>query len=268
MIVLAGGAFGSGAFDLALQADSPDGVSTRLSQWLALVPDPLGRDYLVLKATITQSVYAATPNESTKRAELQSRSTVIEWGNDYSYHWRIIIPPDWINYGPTSYAVIAQMHDINAPNVGRRPAVAFEIIDNVMHCNMSNTENPFGVNVFSVPVNAGDELEITCNVHWADGTNAASNSGIIRYYLGNNLVYYSEGKNTWDNGSPSEPNPPYLKSGIYQPNSSDAWWVGKRLTCYHVAGIVAEGFIDPSEFREYVNRSLMPRGKIVSAATL
>lgn len=268
MNVIAGGVFCDGAFDAALQADSPDGVSTRMSEWLSLAPDPLGRDYLVLKATITQGVYAASPGDSTRRSELQSRSTLVEWGRDYSYHWRIIIPPDWINYGQTSYAVIAQMHDINAPGIGRRPAVAFEIIDNVLCCNMSNTSNPFGVNVFSLAIAAGDEVEITCNVHWADGTNSAAVNGTIRYYVGDTLVYSAAGKNTWDDGSPSEPNPPYLKSGIYQPNSEDSWWVGKRLTCYHVAGIVADGFISPSEFRSYVNSRLVSRKKVVSVAVL
>lgn len=268
MNVIAGGVFCAGAFDAALQADSPDGVSTRMSEWLSLVPDPMGRDYLVLKATITQGVYAVSPSDSANRAELQSRSTVIEWGRDYSYHWRIVIPPDWVNHGPTSYAVIAQMHDINAPGVGRRPAVAFEIIDNVLYCNMSNTADPFGVDVFSLPVAAGDEIEITCNVHWADGTNAPADDGVIRYYVGDALVFSATGKNTWDDGSPSEPNPPYLKTGIYQPNSADSWWVGKRLTCYHVAAMVADGFVAPSEFRNYVDTRLVSRKEIASAATL
>lgn len=71
MTVIAGGAWCAGAFATGMQLDSPALVSTAMNQWLRLVPDPLGRNYQVLKAFITQGAYAAAPSESSMCAEAQ-----------------------------------------------------------------------------------------------------------------------------------------------------------------------------------------------------
>lgn len=258
MTVISGGVWCSGAFDLRMQCDSPALVTTRLNQWMQLVPDPLGRAYNVLRCYVSHGDYSAAPSDSSKRAEAQSNSTAVVWGVEYLYHWRIVIPPDWTNYGPSSYAVVMQCHDINAPGVGRRPALAAEIIDNVLHWNMSNTATPFGTSVYSRPVSAGQELEFTLRANWADGTNTAAASGVFDLYEGDTLVYSLRGqKNTWDNGVPSEPNPPYIKAGIYQPNTGDSWWTGRQLTCYHVASIVASADETPQSLREFVDLALV-----------
>lgn len=263
--VISGGVFCAGAFENAMQADSPALTTTVLSQWLHLSPDPLGRDFMVLKSTVTQAAYASAPSDSAKRAEVQSRSTKVEWGKDYTYHWRIIIPIDWINYGASSYAVVAQMHEVNAPNVGRRPTAAFEIIDNVLHLNLSRSSIPAGDSVWSIPIIAGDEIELTVHARWADGTNESDGNGLLRVYHNGALCYSLAGRNTWDNGTPSEPNPPYLKAGIYQPNTGDAWWVGKRLTCYHVAALVADGFETPESCRSFVDSQLKSRSAVLQS---
>ena len=267
MNVVAGGVFCAGAFDNSMQSDSPALTSTALSQWSHLDADPLGRDFMVLKSTITQGAYVAAPSDSAKRAEVQSRSVKVLWGQNYTYHWRIIIPTDWINYGATSYAIVAQMHDVNAPGIGRRPSAAFEIIDNILSLNLSRTAIPTGFSGWSIPIRAGDEIELTVHARWADGTNEADGNGVFRAYHNGSLCYSISGRNTWDNGAPSEPNPPFLKAGIYQPNTGDAWWVGKRLTCYHVAAFVAGGFETPESCRAYVDGLLKSRSAVFPAKT-
>lgn len=253
MDIKAGGVFCANGFGNKMQCDSPALVTTALNQWVSLAPDPLGRDFMVLKASVAERDYSYAPSDRSKRAELQIISTVNGWGEDQTYHWRIVIPKDWVNFGPSSYAVIAQLHDVNAPGIGRRPSVAFEIIDNVLYCNMSNTANPNGVAVCSMPVEAGMDFSITVHAHWADGINESAAAGIFRVYFNGLLRYEGNGiKNTWDNGSPSEPNPPYLKCGIYQPNSTDSWWIGRRLTSYVVAAFVVSGFIEPNACMSYV----------------
>lgn len=257
MSILAGGAWCANAFDLRMQVDSPALVTTRLNQWFGLAPDPLGRPYLVARAHLTQAAYAAAPSSSSMRAEVQSHSATLNWGTEYVYQWRFIVPPDWVNYGPSSYAVVAQAHDVNAGGVGRRPALAAEVVDNVLHWVLSTTASPAGVTVYSAPIAAGQEIEFTLRANWADGTFVAAAAGVFDLYQGDALVYSLPGqKNTWDDGSPSEPNPPYLKAGIYQPNSGDAWWIGRQLTCFHVASIVASADETPASLRAYVDAHL------------
>lgn len=257
MSVISGGTWCAGAFRNRMQIDSPALVTTALNQWMGLAPDPLGRDYLVARAHITHGAYASAPSDSSKRAECQSQSAAVVWGTEYVYHWRIVIPPDWVNYGPSSYAVIAQAHDVNAPNVGRRPALAVEVVNNVLQWVLSNTADPLGTAVFSTPITPGQELEFTLRVLWADGTKVPAAQGVFDIYMGDQLVYRRAGqKNTWDDGTPTEPSPPYIKAGIYQPNSSDLWWIGRQLTCYHVATLIATADETPQSLRALVNADL------------
>lgn len=254
MTILSGGVWCNRAFDLRMQCDSPALVTTRLNQWLQLTSNPRGFPHQVLKASISHGDYIAAPSDSSKRAEVQSLSTTLVWGTEYVYYWRIIIPEDWINYGASSYAVVMQCHDINAPGVGRRPALAAEIIDNILYWTMSNTATPFGISVYNTPISAGQELEFTLRANWADGTLVPAANGVFDLYHNDILVYSLPGqKNTWDNGAPSEPNPPYIKAGIYQPNSTDAWWLGRQLSCFHIATIVASADETPQTLRSFVD---------------
>jgi hypothetical protein len=241
-----------------MQSDTPvPSASTQLNQYAYLVSDPLGRPYNVLRTYCAQSVYAALGTDGAKRAECQAQSTVEVWGTTYAHQWRIVVPPDWVNYGASSYAVIAQCHDVNVAAVGRRPTLACEIVNNVAHWNMSNTANPAGVNVYSKNIAAGQELEFTLIVRWADGTNDAAANGRFDLYDGDRLVYSLTGqKNTWDGNSTTEPNPPYIKAGIYQPNTGDSWWAGRQLTMFHVATVVGTADETPASLRAWVNARL------------
>ncbi len=257
MSVLAGGVWCDGAFDRRMQCDSPAGTAYLLSPWLRLVPDPLGRPYNVLRAWISQGNYAASPSDSTKRAEAQVQSAVCPWGVTYVHHWRMVVPPDLVNYGASSYAVVAQCHDVNVAGVGRRPSLAVEVINNVLFWNFSNTANSAGVNVYSRPIAAGQELEFTLRVRWADGTNEAAANGLVQIYDGDTLVYSASGaKNTWDGNATTEPNPPYLKAGIYQPHTGDSWWPGRQLAMFHIASLTATADETPASLRAYVDARL------------
>lgn len=258
MSILAGGVWCDGAFRNRMQSDTPiPSASTQLNQWACMAPDPLERPFNVLRTYCAQGVYAALASDGAKRAEVQAQSTVEVWGTTYVHQWRIVVPPDWVNYGASSYAVIAQCHDVNVGAVGRRPTLACEVINNVAHWNMSNTANAAGVNVYSKPISAGQELEFTLIVRWADGTNDAAANGRFDLYDGDALVYSLTGaKNTWDGNAVSEPNPPYIKAGIYQPNTGDAWWAGRQLAMCHVATIVASAEETPASLRAWVNDRL------------
>ena len=257
MSILAGGVWCDRAFDNRMQADDPSLSTYSLSPWLRLVPDPLGRPYNVLKAWISQGDYAAAPSGSSKRAEAQIQASASAWGTTYVHHWRIVVPRDWVNYGASSYAVVAQCHDVNAASVNRRPTLAAEIIDNVLYWSMSNTGSPAGVSVYSRPITAGQELEFTLRVRWADGTNDAAANGLFELYDGDTLAYRLAGqKNTWDGTAITEPQPPYLKAGIYQPNTGDSWWTGRQLTMYHVASLMASGDETPASLRAWINAKL------------
>ena len=258
MSIIAGGVWADRAFALRMQSDTPvPSATTQLNQYARLVPDDQGRPYNVLRTYCAQSVYAALGTDGAKRAEVQAQSTAEVWGTTYAHHWRIVVPRDWVNHGASSYAVIAQCHDVNAGAVGRRPTLACEIIDGIAHWNMSNTANTGGVDVYSTPVTAGTELEFTLIARWADGTNDAAANGRFDLYHGDSLVYSLIGqKNTWDGNAVTEPNPPYIKAGIYQPNTGDSWWAGRQLAMHHVATIVATADETPASLRAYVDARL------------
>lgn len=258
MTVLAGGVWCDGAFTNRMQSDTPvPSASTALNQYARLVPDDQGRPYNVLRTYCAQSVYAALATDGAKRAETQAQSTVEAWGTAYAHHWRMVVPADWVNYGASSYAVIAQCHDVNAGGVGRRPTLACEVINNVLQWVMSNTASPAGVVVYSRSIAPGQQLEFTLIANWSDGTHVTAAAGRFDLYDGDALVYSLSGqKNTWDDGAPTDANPPYLKAGIYQPNTGDAWWAGRQLSMHHVASIVATADETPQSLRAYVNARL------------
>lgn len=258
MSIVAGGVWCDAALRNRMQTDTPvPSATTQLNQYACLVPDPLGRPYNVLRTYCAQSVFAALGTDGSKRAEVQAQSTAEVWGTTYVHHWRILVPPEWVNYGPSSYAVVAQCHDVNALAVGRRPTLACEVIDNVARWNMSNTANPGGVNVYSKAIVAGEEMEFTLVARWADGTNESAANGMFDLYDGDSLVYSLRGqKNTWDGDAVSEPNPPYIKAGIYQPNTGSSWWAGRQLAMCHVATLVGTEGETPASLRAWVDARL------------
>lgn len=257
MTILAGGAWCDGAFASSMQSDSPTSPTTQLNQYLRLVPDPLGRPYLVLRADCFQSVYAALATSGALRAEASVQSSIEAWGATYAHHWRLIFPGDLPSLGVGQSYTVAQMHDVNAPGVGRRPTLAADVEDDVMSWVLSTTASPTGTVVYSRPIVRGMEIDFTLRARWADGTNEPDANGVFELYERDALVYQSNGtRNTWDNGTPPEPNPPYLKAGVYQPDFGEGWWAGRGLWMYHVASIVATGDETPTSLRRYVDSRL------------
>lgn len=262
MTIISGGVWCDGAFNLRMQADTPlNPATTTLNQYMRLVPDPLGRPYNVMRAVCFQSVAAALGTSGSLRAEAQSPTTAVVWGQTYVYHWRIVVPPDWINYGPSSTATIAQCHEVNAAAVARRPTLDCDIVDNVLKWNLSMTSIPAGVAIYSKNIAPGSEVEFTLRARWADGTNEPAANGVFELHDGGTLVYSLNGqKNTWDGTPVTEPNPPYIKAGIYQPNSGAAWWAGRQLSMCHVATIVADADETPASLRSFVDQRLAANG--------
>ena len=257
MTVLAGGVWCGQAFANRVQGDSPSLSPYQMNEWMQLRPDPLGRPYHVLHAKITQGAYAAAPSDSSMRAEAQGQSSVCSWGAVYLHYWRIVVPSDWVNYGPTSYAVVAQLHDVNSSAVPRRPAIAFEIVDNVLSIVMSLDSAPSGQTLFSKHVSPGDELEIGIRVRWADQDHVPASSGFLEIFDGDRAAAQATGLNTWRDPGLADANPPYLKAGIYQPNTAGAWWTGRQLSMCHVASITADDAETMASLRAWVNARLI-----------
>lgn len=257
MTILVGGVFCAGGFSNNMQCDSPQLTSTQLQQWAHLVPDPLGRNFNVLRCFITQGAYDAAPSSSALRSEIQGIAATTPWGAEYTYYWRMIVPPGWINYGPSSYCAFFQIHDVDAPNIARQPTFIGTVIDNTIYIRLAKTAVPSGAVVATLPFVAGQEIEIFVRARWADGTNDADANGKILIYIDGALMYSDIGnRNTWDNGSPPETAPPFLKCGIYQPNHGDSWWAGKQLTVYHVAAIVGDAHETLATMQAYVSAAL------------
>lgn len=241
-----GGAWCAGVFNPASWLVASPGASvTDLSTWTKLVPDPLGRNYNVLRAYINQSVYLADPGSPRLRAEVQTRVSQLNWGDTHTYQWRMICPPNVVNHGPDVYVIVLQCHDQNAVNVARRPSFDIAYHDGRLEAKLARSADPFGMDIWDRAIAPGEEIEITVRAKWADGTHVAAADGLFELYVNGDLVYQLAGeKNTWDSGTPAEDYPPFLKAGVYQSQNSEAMWAGKDFTWYHVGSIVSN---EPSD---------------------
>lgn len=258
MSILAGGVWCDGAFGRRMLLGSPGISNAALNQWARLVPDPRGRPYHVLRTYISNGAYVAAPGDSTKRAEVQAASDVAQWGRADTMHWRIVAPPDMPTWDAEQSYAIAQMHDVDAALIARRPSMHCEVRGQTLHWEISNDGVPAGRIMYSHTFVPGEELEFTLRVRWADGSHDTAGNAYIMLWHGNQLVYSESGQiNTWIDGTgTSEPNPPYIKAGIYQPNTGAAWWAGRQFWMYHVATIVASGDETPQSLRAYVDARL------------
>lgn len=268
MSILAGGVWCAGAFQNSMRTDSAFNFesTTTLNQYICLSPDPLNRAYNSLRAYCAQGLYAQYGTDEAKRAEVKALSTVEKWGTTYTHYWRIVIPPDWKSYGASTYGVVAQCHDVNGAGVGRRPTLAAEIRNSTLYWVLSLTSNPAGIDLYSVPITPGMELEFTVKVKWADGTNIPASEGTLELFHNDSLVYSRYGqKNTWDGTPVTEPNPPYIKAGIYQPLTDETWWIGRQMEIWHVATIVATADETPSSLRSWVNGQLAVNNNFAKA---
>lgn len=256
MSIILGGAFAAGAFTNFMQSEAAGTANTSLSQWLRLAPDHLGRPYLVLAARISQWDYYNPGGQSKYRSELAGLYTKLAWGQTYCYHWRMTVPKDWYSLGASSVYIVAQLHDVNAGAVGRRPTFAIEIADSTMNFVFSRDSVTAGQAVYSTPVVAGQEYEFTIRVRWADGTNTPDADGLVEIFSGGALVASFAGRNTWAGTAVTEPNPPYLKAGVYQAGPAFTWWDGKSATMYYTAALTATGDESPASIRAQIDAQL------------
>lgn len=265
MSILGGGVWCDGAFGRRLLLGSPGSSNAVLNQWARLVPDPLGRPYHVLRTYISYGAYVAAPGDSTKRSEAQAASDLAEWGRVDTMHWRIVVPPDMPTWDATQSYAIAQMHDVDAAGIPRRPSMHCEVRGQTLYWEISNDAVPAGRIMYSYTFDRGEELEFTLRVRWADGTHDVAGNAYILLWHGDQLVYSESGQiNTWADGTgTSEPNPPYIKAGIYQPDTGAVWWAGRQFWMYHVATIVASGDETPQSLRTYVNARLAANSNAV-----
>lgn len=258
MSVLAGGVWCDGAFGRRLLLGSPGIFNSALNQWARLVPDPLGRPYNVLRTYVSHGAYVAAPGESTKRTEALAASDVAQWGRADTMQWRIVIPPDMPVWDSAQSYAIAQMHDVDNAGIARRPSLHCEVRGQTAYWEISNDGVTAGRILYSYPFTPGEQLEFTLRVRWADGSHDTASNAYLMLWHGDQLVYSESGQiNTWIDGTgTSEPNPPYLKAGIYQPNTSAAWWAGRQFWMYHVATVVATADETPASLRAWVNARL------------
>lgn len=254
-----GGAWAARVFNPAQWlVASPANNTTAWSSWAAMVPDPLGRDYQVLRSYINQSVYLADPGSPRLRAEIQTRVSQLNWGDTHTYQWRMICPKNVVNHGPNVYVIVLQCHDQNAVNVARRPSFDIAYHDGRLEAKLARSANPNGIDIWDREIAPGEEIEITVRAKWADGTHVAAAEGLFELYVNGDLVYQLAGeKNTWDSGTPAEDYPPFLKAGVYQSQNGEAAWEGKEFTWYHVGSIVSNDLSDtPVALRALIDGGL------------
>ena len=256
MTPIIGGVFAAGGFSNNLNSEVAGTTSPSFSQWLHLAPDPLGRPYNCLRAYISQTDYYVPGGQNKYRSEIAGKFQNLSWNQTYIYHWRMVVPRDWINLGASSYLVVFQMHDVNGGSVSRRPTFAGEIANGSLDLVFSRDSVTGGETVYSTPVTAGQEFEITIRVRWADGTNAPDSDGFVEIFDGDALVYSGSGRNTWAGTAITEPNPPYLKCGVYQPGPGSSWWNGRAATMYFQAAFVIDGDYAPAQLRQWVDAQL------------
>ena len=256
MSIVIGGAFAAGAFANNLRAETAGVANTLMSQWLRLAPDPLGRPYNVMAARIAQRDYDDYPGLSKYRSEVAGVYTLSSWGVTYTYQWRFVAPPDYATLGPSFWVVVGQVHDVNAGAVGRQPTLAIEYSDGTLRVRNSFDAYPTGQVLYTTPYVAGTEYELTIRVRWADGTNAPDADGYFELYHGDRLVASFTGRNTWAGNASTEPNPPYIKGGVYQSGYGYPAWQGKAASIYYVAAAAGTGDETPASMRAQVDAQL------------
>ena len=260
MTPIAGGVFAAGGFKNNMFSEGAGTPNSTLSQWLCLAPDPLGRAYNCLRAYISQTDYYVPGGQNKYRSEASSSYQKLVWNQTYTYHWRFIVPRDWVNLGASSDLIVMQMHDVNGGAVGRQPTFAGRIANGTLNLVFSRDSVTGGETVYSTPVTAGQEFEFTIRVRLADGTNAPGATGFVELYHGDQPVYTLAGRNTWAGTEITEPNPPYLKCGVYQPGPGSSWWDGKAASIFYPAALVIDDSNSPAQLRRWVDAQLASNG--------
>lgn len=254
MTPIVGGVFADGAFNNGMRSEAAGTPITSLSQWLSLARDPRGGDAIGLMAQLSQKDYDDYPGLNKYRSELRGLHPLTPWGTTYWHYWRMVIPPEWVNLGTGSEFIVGQVHEVNADLVGRRPTLAVEITEDDFNIVWSRDSVPLGEVRASVPVVAGKEYEVALQIFWADDINAPASSGFARSYIDGVLVDEFTGVNTWAGEPSAEPDPPYIKCGIYQPGPAFPWWQGKSARMFYLACMTADGSLTLEQLRDYVDQ--------------
>lgn len=230
MSILVGGNFASGA---AVPGFTVQSSSSSMGSRIRLAKMDDGT--IGLASTLHHADYAATGQ---LRSELSANPALATWGKVFRAGWIVRLPPGWVNHGSEQGQVVLQMHEINAAAVSRRPAFAGEIRDSEMEIILAHDDATGGDVLATVHMTPGRDYSIWAEVRWADGTNEPTANGYIDLYVDGALVAQRTGRNHW---ATVDPNPPYLKCGMYVPVGTDPWWQGKSRTVWHRGAVMADG---------------------------
>ncbi len=253
MSILIGGNFASGG----LRGWTYQSAGTGLGERLRLIK-PAGFDTF-LQAHTSQRDYA---DSGSYRAELSAPTPLALWGKVFSAAWRIIVPPNWQQYPSEAATTVLQMHDVNVGAVNRRPSFAGEIQNGVLSLKLSHDDATGGDTLASMPVSPGQEIAVGLNVRWADGTNAPLIDGFANVYLNGALAGIRTGRNTWSGNATTEPNPPYMKVGVYVPSTAP-WWDGKSRTMWYRGAALG----DAGETMQYMDALIRTQTVVASDQT-
>lgn len=264
-MILQGGAFAAGvsppfqASGNAWFTQSPGGDTVaRFSPWFRLERDPLGRPHSVARAWVSHRDYALAPVRASKSAELKQDEDVAQWGATYTYYWRHIIDPNWVTWPGEDNSIIGQLHEVNGPAGSHRPTFEFHISEDEIRYAHTIDAYPLGVDVHSLALPRGEELETVVRAKWADGVHVADAAGILELYVNGKLVWHINGqRNTW---APNpDDHPCYMVGGIYVPESTLPWWTGRERLVYLVGMAVGDSMETVTSMRAHVNAGLQAK---------
>lgn len=230
MSILVGGNFASGA---AVPGFTVQSSSSSMGSRIRLAKMDDGT--IGLASTLHHKDYADTGQ---LRSELSANSALATWGKVFRAGWIVRLPPGWVNHGSEEGQVLLQMHEVNAAAVSRRPAFAGELRDGVLSVILAHDDAPDGDILTTVHMVPGRDYSIWAEVRWADGTNEPTANGYLNLYVDGALVAQRTGRNHW---ATVDPNPPYLKCGVYVPDGASPWWAGKSRTVWHRGAVMADG---------------------------
>lgn len=252
MTILSGGAYQAGAIRLAddrasrpgmagtlrtCQITSPASGVDSLSQWLRLVPCPLGLSRHVLRARIHHKDYLDLGTRSGKGAEVNGRATAFlaTWGEERIHYWRILVDPKWITYASETGTIIAQVHEVgtNSPG-GQPPDFYVELQAGYLNVVQANDGYPLSRVVYSMPISPGQEFDLSVRCRWRDGIHAVPwATGYLQVMVNGAVVWEdSQAANCWADAD--DATQPFPVAGVYQPNQDAAWWIGRHRIVYHV----------------------------------
>lgn len=265
MAIIAGGALAYGGIqqapgDVRVYLNSPDQTNTTLDEWGRLVPDPLGRDFYVLRCRINQSDYATVPagNQIThgKRSELNVKKELVNWGDLTAFYWRFVIDPAWQFEAGETTTVIHQVHEIGASaSPPANPVIAAVYGPAGYQVIWRHDGIPAGQVIYSAPAQPGDEIEVCLRVRWADVSHVPASNGVFELSVNGLAVFAANGQqNTWN--VTEDAHPPYMTAGCYRYDPDAAWWLAREKSMYHVAAVVGDASESLHSIRAEVNRSL------------